>query len=855
LSVAMPDERVARYREFLKSKIQLDSGCGFHVDLDEINPALKPFNRAGVQWALKGGRRALFYRYGLHKTVSQIEWMRLLGSRVSGLRLITLPLGVRQEFRLDAEQFFTGDYAVRLKFIQSAAEIEDERTIYMTNYETVREGKLDLAKVDAIGLDEADILRGLGGTKTFRELMRAFEFSSAYRLVCTATPSPNEYIELLAYAAFLGVMDVGQAKTRFFKRDSEKADNLTLLPHMERAFWLWVASWALFVQRPSDLGEEFSDEGYELPEIDVRWHEIASDHSNAGEDQYGQGRLLKNAALGVTQAASEKRSSLEPRVAKMLQLRSEDPEAHRIIWHDLEDERRAIEKAVPSVVSVYGTQEEEAKEAAVIGFREGTVAELAGKPVMLGAGCNFQYHCAWEIFLGIGFKFRDAIQAIHRVARFGQEKKVRIDFIYTEAEREIKARFLQKWEQHDAMVEIMTGIIREYGLSEAAMASSLERSMGTARQEASGKDWTLVNNDSVEELGTLEENSVGLVCTSIPFSTQYEYTPSYNDFGHTESNEHFWEQMDFLTPELYRTLMPGRLAVIHVKDRIVPGGLTGLGFQTVYDFSGDCRRHFEKHGFGYLGRKTLVTDVVRENKQTNRLGWSEQCKDGSRMGCGMPEYLMIFRKPQTDRSRGYADVPVVKSKERYTRGRWQFDAHGFMRSSGDRLLQPEDLVGTLPDIAFKLFRAHSHSRVYDFEHDVRLADALDAAKSLPPSFMLLQPQSWHPDVWTDIARMRSLNMRQFQRRQEQHLCPLPYDIVDRVITQYSNEGDLVVDPFAGIGTVPVRCIPLGRRGWGCELNPMYWADGAFYCREEAGKASIPSLFDLIEAEEREGVLA
>jgi hypothetical protein len=851
----MPDERVARYREFLKSKIQLDSGCGFHVDLDEINPALKPFNRAGVQWALKGGRRALFYRYGLHKTVSQIEWMRLLGSRVSGLRLITLPLGVRQEFRLDAEQFFTGDYAVRLKFIQSAAEIEDERTIYMTNYETVREGKLDLAKVDAIGLDEADILRGLGGTKTFRELMRAFEFSSAYRLVCTATPSPNEYIELLAYAAFLGVMDVGQAKTRFFKRDSEKADNLTLLPHMERAFWLWVASWALFVQRPSDLGEEFSDEGYELPEIDVRWHEIASDHSNAGEDQYGQGRLLKNAALGVTQAASEKRSSLEPRVAKMLQLRSEDPEAHRIIWHDLEDERRAIEKAVPSVVSVYGTQEEEAKEAAVIGFREGTVAELAGKPVMLGAGCNFQYHCAWEIFLGIGFKFRDAIQAIHRVARFGQEKKVRIDFIYTEAEREIKARFLQKWEQHDAMVEIMTGIIREYGLSEAAMASSLERSMGTARHEASGKDWTLVNNDSVEELGTLEENSVGLVCTSIPFSTQYEYTPSYNDFGHTESNEHFWEQMDFLTPELYRTLMPGRLAVIHVKDRIVPGGLTGLGFQTVYDFSGDCRRHFEKHGFGYLGRKTLVTDVVRENKQTNRLGWSEQCKDGSRMGCGMPEYLMIFRKPQTDRSRGYADVPVVKSKERYTRGRWQFDAHGFMRSSGDRLLQPEDLVGTLPDIAFKLFRAHSHSRVYDFEHDVRLADALDAAKSLPPSFMLLQPQSWHPDVWTDIARMRSLNMRQFQRRQEQHLCPLPYDIVDRVITQYSNEGDLVVDPFAGIGTVPVRCIPLGRRGWGCELNPMYWADGAFYCREEAGKASIPSLFDLIEAEEREGVLA
>jgi hypothetical protein len=248
-----------------------------------------------------------------------------------------LPLGVRQEFFRDARERFTGEYSIDLKFIRRAEEIEDERTIYLTNYESVREGILDIAAIAprAVSLDEAAILRGFGGTKTFREMMavcagddrrnnartRAVEIP--FRFVATAMPSPNEYIELLAYAAFLGVMDVGQAKTRFFKRNSEKADELTIHPHKEREFWLWVASWALFVQKPSDLG--FSDEGYELPPLDVRWHEIPSDHSTAGAEKDGQGRMFKNAAIGVQDAAREKRDSLPaalPKLARSARRRS-----------------------------------------------------------------------------------------------------------------------------------------------------------------------------------------------------------------------------------------------------------------------------------------------------------------------------------------------------------------------------------------------------------------------------------------------------------------------------------------------------------------------------------------------------
>jgi hypothetical protein len=209
----------------------------------------------------------------------------------------------------------------------------------------------------------------------------------------------------------------------------------------------------------------------------------------------------------------------------------------------------------------------------------------------------------------------------------------------------------------------------------------------------------------------MDADSVGLIVTSIPFSTQYEYSPSYNDFGHNEDNATFWAQMDFLTPELVRVLQPGRVAAIHVKDRIVPGGINKLGFRTLHPFHAEAIEHYTRHGLAFLGMVTVVTDVVRENNQTYRLGYSEQCKDGSPMGVGVPEYVLLLRKPPTDRSNGYADEPVVKDKAEYSLGRWQVDAHGFWRSNGDRHLGPEDLAGLTHAQMFRLFRDHNLARL------------------------------------------------------------------------------------------------------------------------------------------------
>jgi hypothetical protein len=864
------------YTDFLRAKAAIAPKFGgLQVDEADLNPALKPHTRRMVSWGLQGGRRAWFASFGLHKTATQLETLRVLTETTGKPTLITAPLGVRREFMREAQERFRGSYAVDLKFIRDTDKV-DGPGIYLTNYESVREGKVSPDPFIGVSLDEAAILRGFGGTKTFREFMALFAGDDRrdhgnrvktdgvpYRFVATATPSPNDYIELLSYAGFLDVMDIGQAKTRFFKRNSEKADKLTLMTHKQREFWLWVASWALFVTKPSDLDPAFSDEGYDLPPLDVRWHELPVDHlAGAGVEKTGQQRMFRDATADLSAMAREKRDSLSDRVAKLMDLRAEDPAAHRIIWHDLEAERHAIERAIPGVATVYGSQDLEDREEMIGDFADGRVQELGAKPVMLGSGTNLQRHCSWSVFLGIGFKFNDFIQAVHRLRRFGQQAaSVRLDLIYTESEREVRRSLERKWQQHNEMVQKMIDIVKEYGLSEIAMQQALVRALGVERVEATGDSYRIVHNDCVDEARRMDDGSVQLVVTSIPFSTQYEYSPNYADFGHTDDDPHFWRQMGYLIPELLRVLEPGRIAAIHVKDRIVPGGINGFGFQTLSTLHCDCIREFQRHGFAYLGMKTITTDVVRENNQTYRLGWTQQCKDGSRMGCGVPEYLLIFRKPPSDRSNGYADSPVHKDKKEwdpeaknwknelgYSRARWQIDAHGYMRSNGDRTLTPDELEGLDADQVYKVWKSFNLTQVYDFEHHVRIAEGLEMVGRLPPTFMLLPPHSMHPDIWTDVARMMTINAEQARKGQEMHLCPLQYDIVDRAIAQYTEKGETVFDPFGGLMTVPFRAVKLGRKGVGVELNRGYWLDGVKYVEAAAREVATPSLFDFLEDE-------
>lgn len=829
------------YKEFLESKIELAQDSGFEVNPADINKALKPHQRDAVIWALKGGRRALFESFGLGKTIQEIEFCKQVIDHEGGRALIVLPLGVKQEFTQDAVNVLGYDAPV---YCRSMEEVEScDSSIVLTNYERVRDGDIRPDYFVATSLDEASVLRSFE-SKTYQTFLDKFK-NVPYKLVATATPSPNKYKELIHYAGYLEIMDTGQALTRFFQRDSTKANNLTLYPNMEDEFWLWVSSWALFITKPSDVNPEYSDDGYVLPPLDVRWHEIPI-HYGDTSDKTGQMQLFTEAAAGLKEAAEVKRNSIDQRVEKMKEIVESSSEEHFLLWHDLESERKAILKAIPEVVDIYGSQDYDIREKRVIDFAQGRIKLFATKKSISGSGCNFQRYCHREIFLGIDYEFNDFIQAVHRCYRFLQIDTVVIDIIYMENERQIKEALLEKWKNHNHMVKKMTDIVKKYGLSPASKIKRLERKMGVETVKVHGKHYTAVNDDCVEECRRIESNSVGLIHTSIPFGNHYEYSANYNDFGHNENTEKFFEQMDFLTPELLRILEPGRVAAIHVKDRVLFGNATGTGMPTIEPFHAQCIEHYMKHGFQYFGMITVVTDVVRENNQTYRLGWSEQCKDGSKMGVGCPEYILLFRKLPTDKSNAYADDPVKKTKEDYTRAQWQIDAHGYWRSSGDRLISKDELKEFSVDDLQRVYREYSRSNVYSYEEHVKLAEELDKNDKLPATFMVVAPGSWNNlDVWDDINRMRTLNTTQSRRRQQMHVCPLQLDIVERIINRYSNEGDMVLDPFGGLMTVPMTAVKMKRYGYGIELSCDYFRDGVGYLQEAENEIETPTLFDFM----------
>lgn len=832
------------YIDFLKNKMAISHNTGFEFETSELTPTLYPHVKDSVMWAVNGGCRAIFSSFGMQKTVTQLEILRVILKHKGGKGLIVCPKRVVPEFLSQAKEHLN----LEIRYVRNMDEVRNcETDIMVTNYERVRDGeqgtRIEPSYFTATSLDEASVLRGYG-TKTYQEFLPLFA-DVPYRFVATATPSPNRFKELIHYAGYLGVMDTGQALTRFFQRDSTKANNLTLYPHKEKEFWLWVSTWALFLTKPSDLG--YPNNGYELPPLHVHTEIVSVDNSTAGAERDGQVKMFRDAALSLQDAARERRDNLPQKIAKVVEIinRPENINDHFLLWHDLETERIELCKAISGCKAVYGSQDDDEADNIIDDFKNGRLKYLAAKPEMLGEGLNFQYHCHKAIMF-IDYRFNDKFQAVARIHRFMQKHDVELYLVYAESEEEIYKSFMEKWKQHNKLVENMARIIKENGLFGLQAEDKMMRWMFAKREEQSGERWRAINNDNVLECKRMKDNSVGLIVTSVPFSNHYEYTPTYNDFGHNEDNDKFFEQMDFLTPELLRILQPGRVLAVHVKDRILFGNATGLGMPSLDPFHAMCITHYMKHGFVLMGMITIDTDVVRENNQTYRLGYTEMCKDGTKMGVGCPEYVLLFRKLPTDTSNAYADTPVTKDKREYSLARWQIDAHADWKSSGNRMLSLEDFKGKEVDQIRRIFRNYSRENIYDFEKHLEIADYLDSIGMLPKTFMAIDPSSHKDWIWDDVTRMKTLNCKQSQKKRQMHICPLQLDIVERLIERYSNKDDVVFDPFGGIQTVPYCAVKLGRRGLSTELNYDYWKDGITYLKEIEINMLAPTLFDLAE---------
>lgn len=859
------------YDEFLREKVAFDRAFGFDVREEWLSPIMrpghvdyKPHQADIAKWAVKGGRRAIFARYGLGKSVMQLEILRLIvehGPSLGGDRnafgretrrgLIVAPLGVRFDIIADGRNLLDTE----VRFVRSTAEVDPAWSgLYVTNYESVRDGKLDLPMFIAASLDEAAVLRSFG-SETYQRFLPLFA-DIPYRFVATATPAPNRHKELIHYAGFLGIMDTGQALTRFFKRDSSKAGNLKIHPHKKREFMLWLNTWACFIQRPSDLG--YSDEGYALPPLEVVWDEVEVGILSDQIEKDGQGVLVRGGAKSAVESSREKRHTLTARVERAMQRvaahwMDPDETGQIILWCDLNDEQDALEAGLRerglSFSSIRGAQSDDEVEEQLRAWLAGETYALIGKPMMLGRGLNLQ-QCSTAVFVGVTHKYEQTVQAIHRIHRFGQSRACTVHLLYGETESDVRDNLLTKWQEDDALTDTMSEILREFGLDATAVSAELARAMGIDRRSWDGSDWRIVLNDSVAEWRDhVDAESMGLIVTSIPFGGKYEYSPNYADFGHVDDNGQFWWQMDYLTPSLHRALMPGRILAVHVKDFPLYGSVTGAGVYTFDTMHAEAIAHYTGHGFDYFGMITVTTDVVRENNQTYRLSYSEMAKDHSKMGVGSPEYVLLFHKPQTNRSKGYADLPVTKDKADYSVGQWQIDAAAEWRTGGDRLLTGDELAALEVGVRSKLFTAQSERSVYDYDAHVALADRLAERNALPGTFASLVPGSWRRDIWTDVLRIDTLNSEQRKREVEAHICPFPLDIPRRLIRMYSNPGELVGDPFSGLGSTVLEAVRQGRRGFGSELNPVSTADSVVYLTRHDNEANTPTLFDLLDLEE------
>lgn len=840
------EDFIERYTTFLRGKIQPLSDAGF-LPPSEPHESLKPHQRDIASWAIIKGRSAIFASFGLGKTRIGLQLMKWAHESTNQKTLIVCPLGVRQEFTHSDGPAM----GMKITYCRNDAEVAKADTPYIiTNYERVRDGNIDVSQFTAAILDEASCLRSYGSetTQMFLEIFK----SVPYRWVATATPSPNSYKELIHYAAFLGVMDIGEALTRFFQRDSKNAGNLTLYPHMEDQFWLWVASWALFVNKPSDLGHD--DTGYDLPTLNVHWHKVEADYSLEWNriDGRGQAFLFPQAQTGIKASSQAARDSLQIRIEKAIDVIKSEPDKNWIIWHYLEKERELIEKLLPEAKTVYGSQDLDERERLILDFSNGQFQYLAPKPEIAGSGCNFQKHCSDAIFVAPSRsdKFNDFIQAIHRIYRFLQVNEVNIHIVYADTQEKSVNTLKRKWRQHDELVSKMQNIVKKHGLSREALDMALKKKLGCDRTVIQGDNFTMVHNDCVLELAQMEPDSIGLIVTSIPFSKLYEYSPSFNDFGFNESDDTFFEQMGFLIPNMLRVLKSGRMCCIHVKDQVAYGSSTGYGMYSVNPVSDKTVAAFQRHGFIFCGRISIDTDVVRENAQTYRLGWSENAKDSTKMGCGMQEYVLLFRKwhpSMSPNNTAAGPDPVTKDKETYTRAQWQLDACGVWRDSGNRLVDPDILKNMDYGDILRWWKEYSTSKIYDHDEHLAITQALENDNGrLPASWMLFAPHSPNPDVWTDILRIDTLNTEQGRKQQEKHLCPLQKTVIRRLIDRYSNEGDVVLDPFAGIGSVPFVALEMNRKAIGIELADAYFPFAVGYCEQQELKAKVPTLFDLQE---------
>lgn len=750
------------YVEFLETKRVAAPEVGFEVAPEDLNPALFGFQRDIVTWALRRGRAAIFADTGLGKTAMQLEWAYRVHERTGRDVLVLAPLAVGAQTVREAEKF-----GIQATLCRDAGDVRTG--INVTNYERLHH--FEPEDFGGLVLDESSILKNFSGVT--RKQIQAFAEFIEYRLACTATPAPNDLLEITNHSEFVGAMRGVEIISLFFIADnSDVTRKYRLKGHSEKAFYEWLATWAVAVRKPSDLG--YPDGNFKLPPLHT--HQLMTEAATVSED-----RLFEVEARTLDERRIARRESTEDRVARAVELVEAEPDEAWLLWCGLNRESEMLARAIPDAVEVLGSDSPEHKEKALLDFAEGRVRVLITKPSIAGHGMNFQ-RCARMAFVGLSDSFEQIYQATRRCWRYGQTRPVECYVVTAENEGAVSENIKRKERQAKQM---MDGMIEASG--QLVFGRKLA-DMPVRRDVASGQMWELLLGDNVETIGEIADESVGLSVFSPPFPTMYVYSNTAHDMGNTRSIDEFIEHFRYLVgPErLGRVMMPGRVVALHLMQ--LPAYETRDGFAGIQDYRGRVISLMTEEGWNYAGEATIEKNPQMQatRHKEHALLFKTLSTDSSRMRMALADYLLYFRKPGENPE----PIPAGMSPKYNPEGGW---------------ISQEEWI------------------------------------------------EWASPVWKRATKDNPNGIREThvlkvnkarEEKDERHLCPLQLDVITRAVKLWSNPGDLVLDPFAGVGSVGYEALRLGRRFVGLELKESYWRQAVGNLRAAENESGVGTLLDL-----------
>ena len=744
------------YEDLLTHKRVIASASGFTPDDAALSETLFAFQRDIARWALIRGKAAIFADTGMGKTPMQLVWADQVARHTQQPVLILAPLAVAQQTQREGQKF-----GVSVTVCRAQADVT--AGVNITNYDMLQHFAPDA--FGGIVLDEASILKGFDGVT--RKALTRFAQSISFRLVATATPAPNDVMEIINYAEFLGIMGGKEILALFFTQDGNTTHTWRLKGHAQRDFWRWLASWAVALRKPSDFG--YDDGAFQLPPLTIEQHVVAG--------RVLEGRLFAIEAQSLQERQQARRESIDERVALTADLVNDGDESW-LVWCNLNNESLALARAIPDAVEVTGSDSPEKKTQAMLDFAAGRIRVLVSKPSICGFGLNFQV-CHNVAFVGLSDSYEQFYQAIRRCWRFGQTQPVVAHVVTSETEGAVVSNIQRKEKQAGAMMDNLVREVAAHTLVHVATSAQRDEMAYVERQER-GVDWTLLQGDSVLVMDAIESESVGLSIFSPPFPGMYAYTNSPHDMGNTRSMDEMLAQFRFLIgkEKLYRVLMPGRMVCMHITQ--APAFKHADGYVGLKDFRGDLIRMMVEEGWIYYGEVVIDKDPQVKAQRTKERGlmFKTLATDSSHMRMAMADYLIYFRKP------GDNPRPIRAGRS-------------VKYNNPDGWITNDEWI------------------------------------------------EWAHPVWYGIRETNVLNVRSAREADdERHLAPLQLDVIERAVKLWSAPGELVLDPFNGIGSSGYVAIKQGRRYVGIELKSSYYETALTNLRKAESESGAQTLWTM-----------